>query len=55
MHELGLMQNIVEIVEDYFRKNNVKKVLTVILEIGRLSGVVPAALGSYTFYLRIYL
>src|SRR3972149_7018118 len=44
MHELGLMQNIVETVEYYSRKNNAKKVLTVILEIGKLSGVVPAAL-----------
>ncbi|HLA49624.1 MAG TPA: hydrogenase maturation nickel metallochaperone HypA [Thermodesulfovibrionia bacterium] len=44
MHELGLMQNIVETVEDYSRKNNAKKVLTVILEIGKLSGVVPTAL-----------
>ena len=38
------MQNIVETVEDYSRKNNAKKVLTVILEIGKLSGVVPTAL-----------
>ena len=44
MHELGLMQNIVETVEDYSRKNNAEKVLTVILEIGKLSGVVPTAL-----------
>ena len=38
------MQNIVETVEDYSRKNNAEKVLTVILEIGKLSGVVPTAL-----------
>ena len=38
------MQNIVETVEYYSRKNNAKKVLTVILEIGKLSGVVPTAL-----------
>ena len=44
MHELGIMQNIVDTIQDYARKNNVSKVLKVILEVGRVSGVVPEAL-----------
>ena len=34
MHELGLMQNIVDTVQDYARKNNVRKVVKVMLEVG---------------------
>jgi len=44
MHELGLMQNIVDTVQDYARKNNVQKVLKVIVEVGKISGVMPEAL-----------
>jgi len=44
MHELGLMQNIVDTIQDYVKENNVEKVAKVILEIGGLSGVVPEAL-----------
>ncbi len=44
MHELGLMQNIVDTVQDYARKNNVSKVVKVMLEVGQVSGVVPESL-----------
>jgi len=44
MHELGLMQNIVDAVQDHARSNNVKKVMKVILEVGKVSGVVPESL-----------
>jgi len=44
MHELGLMQNIVGTVQDYARKNNVRKVIKVMLEVGQMSGVVPESL-----------
>lgn len=44
MHELGLMQNIVDTVQGYVRENNVQQVIKVILEIGKISGVVPEAL-----------
>lgn len=44
MHELGLMQNIVDTVQDYARKNNVSKVIKVMLEVGQVSGVVPESL-----------
>jgi len=44
MHELGLMQNIVDTVQDYARKNNVRKVVKVMLEVGQVSGVVPESL-----------
>ncbi len=44
MHELGIMQNIVDTVQNYAKENNIKEVSKVILEIGRISGVVPEAL-----------
>jgi len=44
MHELGIMQNIVEIAQDYARRSNAEKVLKIVLEVGKLSGVVPEAL-----------
>jgi len=44
MHELGLMQNIVDTIQEYAYGNSVKKVLKVILEVGTISGVVPEAL-----------
>jgi len=44
MHELGIMQNIVNTVQNYAKENDINKVSTVILEIGRISGVVPQAL-----------
>lgn len=44
MHELSIMQNIVETVQEYVEKSDVHKVLKVIIEVGALSGVVPEAL-----------
>ena len=44
MHELGLMQNIIDTIQDYVRENSVQKVSKVILEVGGISGVVPEAL-----------
>jgi len=44
MHELGLMQNIIDTVQDYARKNNVTKVVKIMLEVGQVSGVVPESL-----------
>ena len=39
MHESSLSSNIIEIVEDSARNNNVSKVSEIVLEIGTLSGV----------------
>ncbi|MBN2468685.1 MAG: hydrogenase maturation nickel metallochaperone HypA [Deltaproteobacteria bacterium] len=44
MHELGLMQNIVDTVLEYARKNSVRKVSKIVVEVGEMSGVVPEAL-----------
>ena len=44
MHELSIAENILSIVEDYARRNDISKVLTVKLRIGEMSGVVPDAL-----------
>ncbi|HEY5674054.1 MAG TPA: hydrogenase maturation nickel metallochaperone HypA [Malonomonas sp.] len=44
MHELGITQSIVEIVERTAQQQKAKKILSVTLEIGSLAGVVPEAL-----------
>ena len=44
MHELGIAQSIVEIAEENARKQGAKKVLSVIVEVGALSGVMAESL-----------
>ncbi|EIJ69506.1 hydrogenase maturation nickel metallochaperone HypA [Pasteurella bettyae] len=44
MHEMSLTQNIMEIVEEQCRKNNVSKVTDLWLEIGPLSCIEPDAI-----------
>jgi len=44
MHEMGVMLNIVERAERHARTNGAKKVGSLTLQIGELSGVVPAYL-----------
>lgn len=43
MHELGITQSIVEIAEKTAREQNAERVLSVTIEIGDLSGVIPDA------------
>ena len=43
MHELGITQSIVEIAEQTARGQHANKVLSVTIEIGELSGVIPDA------------
>lgn len=43
MHELGITQSIVEIAEKTARDQDAKKVLSVTIEVGELSGVIPDA------------
>ena len=43
MHELGITQSIVEIAEKTARDEGAEKVLSVTIEIGELSGVIPDA------------
>lgn len=45
MHEMSLTQGVLNILEDYARKNNFSKVKTVWLEIGQLSHVEPEAMA----------
>ena len=47
MHELSIMQNILDISIEYAAKNNAKKVTKIYLEIGELSGIVPDWMQSY--------
>jgi len=44
MHELSIAQSIVNIVQGYAQKNDVKRIVSVVISIGKLSGVVPEAL-----------
>jgi len=44
LHELGITQSIVEIAEQTARQQLANKVLSVTVELGSLSGVVPEAL-----------
>jgi len=41
MHELGIVAEVVRIVEDIARRQNLKTVDTLVLQIGELSSVVP--------------
>ena len=47
MHELSIMQNILDITLEYAAKNNARKVTKIYLEIGELSGIVPDWMQSY--------
>lgn len=44
MHELGITQSIVEIAERTAKQQGVEKILSVTVEVGTLSGVVPEAM-----------
>ncbi|TCS78965.1 hydrogenase maturation nickel metallochaperone HypA [Pectinatus cerevisiiphilus] len=44
MHEMAMAQGVMEIVEDYAQKSKAKKVCTVALLIGEMTGVVPESL-----------
>jgi len=44
LHELGITQSIVEIAERTARQQQASKILSVTVELGSLSGVVPEAL-----------
>jgi len=41
MHELGIVMNVVEQVEQVAKENGVKKVLQIDLEVGEVSSIVP--------------
>ncbi len=45
MHELGITQSIVDIAERTAREQQASKVLSVTVEIGELSGVIPDAVA----------
>ena len=47
MHELSIMQSILDIVLEYAAKNNANKITKINLVIGELSGFVPDWMRSY--------
>jgi len=44
MHELAIAQDIVKIAKEYAQRNRAKKILSVVIVVGKLSGVMPEAL-----------
>lgn len=46
MHEMGVMLNIVDQVDEIARENQVKKIHTLTLEIGALTGVMPEYMNA---------
>lgn len=44
MHEVALMQDTLEMALDYAQREGARRITTIALKIGRLSGVVPEAL-----------
>ena len=44
MHELGIVFHIIRSVEDVARENNLRRVSSVTLELGEVSGVIPSYL-----------
>lgn len=41
MHELGVVIDIIEVVEDFAEKNRLTKIDTLVLQIGELSSMIP--------------
>ena len=41
MHELGIVYEVIKIVDNFARQNNIEKIDTIVLEIGELSQAVP--------------
>ncbi len=41
MHELGVVMEVVRVVEDYAKENDVEKIHTVVLQIGQISSMIP--------------
>ena len=41
MHELGIVMEIVRVVDEFAKEQDITKVETIVLQIGELSGVVP--------------
>ncbi len=41
MHELGIMINVVETVEDFAKQNGITQIEKLVLQIGELSSVIP--------------
>lgn len=53
MHELGLVTHIVRTIEEISREEQLKKVSSVTLELGEVSGVIPDYLDDCWKYFRI--
>ncbi len=47
MHELSVMSNILDIVQEHAQKNNAKKVYKINLKIGDLSDIIPEWAQTY--------
>ena len=47
MHEMPVVMNVVELVDDYARQNDVREVRKVIMEIGEIAMVIPHYFRSF--------
>jgi hydrogenase nickel incorporation protein HypA/HybF len=47
VHELSIMQNILDIALEYAGKNNAGKITKINLEVGELSGIIPEWIQKY--------
>ncbi|MDY6934701.1 MAG: hydrogenase maturation nickel metallochaperone HypA [Spirochaetota bacterium] len=47
MHELSIMSSILDIVTDYANRNNANRILSINLEIGELSDIIPHWMQQY--------
>ena len=47
MHELGIVLNVIDRVEEIAKENNVKKVTKLTLEIGEVSSIVPSYFSDF--------
>lgn len=47
MHELTILVELVDMVENAMRENNIKKIDTVVVQVGQLSSIVPRFMYEY--------
>lgn len=47
MHEIGILTQVVEVVEEVAAENKIEKIAAISLEIGELSGVLPIFMEKY--------
>ena len=52
MHELGTIYYVIDTVEKLVAENDLKKVASITLEVGEVSGIIPEYLSDFWLYAR---